>query len=124
MIAGTINQQLEAVIPLTVLSAAGQLLELDVIIDTGFDGYLTLPQAMVDRLQLPWRRRERVALADGSESIFDIYEAQIFWGGRLRRITVDCADTNPLVGMALLRGSRLTMEVIDAGEVRIETLLP
>ena len=43
------------------------------------------------------RRRGRGLLADGSETIFDSYEAEILWEGRGRRVPVDEADTEPFV---------------------------
>jgi predicted aspartyl protease len=52
-------------------------------------------------------------LADGSESVFDIYEATLMWGGALRRIAVDAADTDPLLGMALLYHYELTVQVVE-----------
>ena len=54
-------------------------------------------------------------LADGSESLFDIYEATIVWDGMPRRIAVDAADTDPLLGMALLYGYELKVDDIDVG---------
>ncbi|MGH7966405.1 MAG: hypothetical protein ACRERD_32030, partial [Candidatus Binatia bacterium] len=51
---------------------------------------------------LPWRTRGTVILANGSEDQFDIYAAIIRWDGTPRNILVEAADTDPLVGMALL----------------------
>jgi predicted aspartyl protease len=71
---------------------------------------------------LPWRRRGRALLADGTESVFDIYEATVVWDGRPRRVAVDAADIEPLVGMRLLNGYELTMQVVVGGQVRITAL--
>lgn len=90
--------------------------------DTGFNGSLTLPRALITMLDLAWRRRGRAILADGSESIFDIHEAIILWNGQARRVAVDAADTEPLVGMFLLSGCKLTIEAIDGGKVTIQEL--
>ncbi len=69
MISGVVSVDYEAVIQLTVHGPQGQEATLETIIDTGFDGSLTLPPARVTTLDLPWRRRSRVTLADGSESL-------------------------------------------------------
>lgn len=61
-------------------------------------------------------------LADGSESVFDIYEATIMWDGAPRRIAVDAADTDPLLGMALLYTYELTVQVVEGGRVMIQAL--
>jgi len=61
-------------------------------------------------------------LADGSESVFDIYEATMDWDGEARRIPVDEAETVPLVGMSLLEGYELTVQIQPGGNVTIRTL--
>jgi clan AA aspartic protease len=94
----------------------GQALEIEAIIDTGFDGWLSLPSSVIVSLGLVWRQRGRALLADGRESVFDIYEATVDWDGEARRIPVDEAETAPLVGMSLLEGYELTVEA-QAGEM-------
>jgi len=73
-------------------------------------------------LKLPFRRRGRAILADGSEIIFDTYEANILWEGQQRRVSVDEADIDPLIGMSLLSNHKLTIEVVPDGKVVVERL--
>jgi hypothetical protein len=40
--------------------------------------------------------------------------------GQERVIDVLCSDTQPLVGMSLLKGFRVSIDVVDGGAVRIE----
>jgi predicted aspartyl protease len=61
-------------------------------------------------------------LADGSESVFDIYEATLDWDGEARRIAVDEAETVPLIGMSLLEGYELTVQIQRGGNVTLRTL--
>jgi len=61
-------------------------------------------------------------LADGSETIFDTYEAAILWDGKVHRVAVDEANTDPLVGMSLLYKHKLTIEIVNGGKVIIEPL--
>ena len=79
-------------IPLTVRGPAGQEREVEAVIDTGFDGTLSLPLADIIALGLPWRRRGRALLADGTDSVFDIYEATVVWDGMPPRVAIDAAD--------------------------------
>jgi predicted aspartyl protease len=83
---------------------------------------LTLLPSLIATLGLVWRRRGRALLADGSESLFDIYETIVIWDGEPRRIAVDEADIDPLVGMSLLYGYELIVQAIQGGTVIIQPL--
>jgi len=122
MISGVVTDDRQAVIHLTVRGPAGQEQEIEAIIDTGFDGSLSLPPSIVVQLGLPWRQRGRALLADGSESVFDIYEATADWDGEARRIVVDEVETVPLIGMSLLEGYELTIQVQRGGNVTLRAL--
>src|SRR5439155_7970057 len=111
MITGKVTANRQAVIRLTLRGPGGQVQRITAVIDTGFDGWLTLPPSLIVQLGLPWRRRGLAILADGSTSVCDIYEGIVVWDRGRRRIPVDEADTTPLVGMALLDGYELKAEV-------------
>jgi clan AA aspartic protease len=122
MITGIVTADREAVIRLVVKGPSGQGHEIEAVVDTGFDGWLSLPPSIISVLNLPWRRRGLALLADGSERVFDIYEATVQWHRQARRIAVDSADTAPLVGMALLEGRELKMQVRAGGKLQIRPL--
>ncbi len=111
-----------AVIQLSVLNRQGEPQEIQVIIDTGFNGALTLPQDTIDQLGLSWRSRGSATLANGSQDQFDIFAGTVLWDGRPRRILVESANTHPLAGMRLLHRHRLEIVVIPDGDVAIEAL--
>jgi len=122
VIVGIVSADREAIIRLTVRGPAGDEEEVEAVIDTGFDGWLSLSPDLIARLGLAWQRRGRALLADGSESVFDIHEGAILWEGQPRRIAVDSADMVPLVGMSLLEGYELNIQVRPAGRVEIRAL--
>jgi clan AA aspartic protease len=122
MITGFVTDRREAVIRLRVHGPAGQDQEIEAIIDTGFDGWLSLPPSVIAQLGLTWRQRGRALLADGRESVFDIYEATVDWDGNARRVPVDAAETFPLVGMSLLEGYELIVQVQRGGNVALSAL--
>jgi clan AA aspartic protease len=122
MITGVVTAYRQAVIRLTVRGPDGREQEIEAVIDTGFDGSVTLPATLIATLGLVWRRRGRALLADGSESLFDIHEATVVWDGQPRRVAVDAADTDPLVGMSLLYGYELIVQAMDGGSVIIKPL--
>ena len=67
MISGVVGACREAKIRLAVQDAKGHEQEIAAIVDTGFNGSLTLPPALIGALGLPWRTRGRVILANGAE---------------------------------------------------------
>jgi clan AA aspartic protease len=122
MIRGIVNSNREAIIRLLVRGPAGQRRRIKAVIDTGFTGRLSLPPALIVLLRLPWWRRGRAILADGNETFFDIYEGTVVWDRRRRLIPVYEADSEPLVGMALLEGYELKVQVRKRGTVAIQRL--
>ena len=120
MIQGAVNAALEAVLPLTVAGSAGRAREVEAVIDTGFSGFLTLPSALVAALGLAFDGVGWAVLADGTEARFDVYDATLLWDGGPRRVYVYAAETTPLVGMRLLEGHDLHVEVQDGGRVAVE----
>jgi clan AA aspartic protease len=98
--------------------------EVEAVIDTGFTAALTLPATLIQALGLRWQTVERGRLADGSECVFDVYEAKVIWDGKVRQILVNEADSEPLVGMRLLKGHELKMQVRYRGKISIRRLPP
>ncbi len=113
---GYVNENFEAMISVAVQNGS-TLKSFDAVIDTGFTGFLSLPIAIIIELGLQWSYRDRATLGDGSETVFDVYNAEIVWDGELREIEIDAAETEPLLGMALLRGYRLQVDTIEGGLV-------
>ena len=120
MIEGAVSAAYEAVVGLTVQGPAGTAREVDAVIDTGFNGFLTLPPALVAELALPLEGIGRATLGDGSEATFPFYDVAVLWDGRMRYGLADAAATTPLVGMMLLRGCALHIEVEPGGRVVVE----
>jgi len=122
MIIGVVNANREAIIRLMVRGANGEEHEIDALIDTGFTGFLTLPSTLIASLGLTWLGREQGLLGDGTIRVFDVYAATVIWDGQARRVEIDATDTDPLIGMGLIYGHDLRIQVVDGGPVTIEAL--
>jgi predicted aspartyl protease len=61
-------------------------------------------------------------LADGTIMAFDVYVAIVEWHGQPRTVEVEAADAQPLLGMAMMQGSDLRIQVVPGGSVTIVTL--
>ena len=121
MITGIVKAR-EPLIRLTVRGIQGREQEIEAVVDTGNTGWLSLPPKVIADLGLGWCSYGSGTLADGSTSFFDVYEAKILWNGRRRRVYVDELDAKPLIGMALLSGCELKVQVRSRGEVTITRL--
>jgi predicted aspartyl protease len=70
----------------------------------------------------PFAGTKRATLADGSETMFRVFDVTVHWHGQPFLVPALEVDAGALVGMALLHGSRLTMDVLEDGPVRIEPI--
>ena len=120
MIEGVVNAAYEPVIALAVQGQSGQSRDIEAVVDTGFNGFLTLPTTLVSELGLPFVSIGRATLADGSEIAYDVYGATVQWDGRALYVEADAADSTPLLGMLLLDGHDLNIQVRDGGRVVIQ----
>jgi clan AA aspartic protease len=119
MITGTVNADFEPIISLSIRRSDGGVFTQDAIVDTGFNGWLSLPPDLIAELNLRWKRRGRAILGDGSECVFNVYEVVVIWDGALLTIPGDEANSDPLVGMSLMEGYQLTIQVSEDGYVEL-----
>jgi len=122
MMHGVVNLRREATLSLVIGNSTGQREVINAVIDTGFDGFLSLPSEQIIRLDLPWRTSNTVTLGDGSEILFDFYTATVIWDGQYREIDLAASETEPLLGMAMLYGYRLQIDAVEGGIVKIKAL--
>lgn len=122
MITGRVSANREAIIELEIVRSNRKNETVEVAIDTGFDGYLTLPRNVVKRLKLQPAGNRRAILGDGNTVVLDVYLAKVLWHRKERDILVLQAEGGPLVGMSLLDGNRVTLVIVTGGAVTIAPL--
>jgi clan AA aspartic protease len=122
MITGIVNDEFEPIISISLYDSEGNIYTQDAIVDTGFNGWLSLPPDLISQLNLKWKRRGRAILGDGSECVFNVYEAVLDWDGNLLTIPIDEADSEPLVGMSLMEGYQLMVQVFEGGRVELSKI--
>ena len=120
MIEGVVNANLEAVVTLPLQDTSGRTREVEAVVDTGFNGYLTLPPMLMEDLELPVVGDGEAVLADGSEAAFDVYGVTVLWDGQPMYVETGAVGVDPLVGMALLDGHNLNIDVENGGRVLIQ----
>ena len=66
--------------------------------------------------------RHEVVLGDGSQQFVDVFDGLVELEGETVAALVESAEIQPLVGMALMQGYGLQIEVMRGGTVRLEPL--
>src|SRR5436853_2965142 len=120
MIRGHVSAARQVVIPLQLCGCERQTITVEAVVDTGFDGLLTLPPDLVARLELPFGMTRSYELGDGGRVALDIHRTAVLWDGQERDVEAIVPNGGALVGMAMLSGYRLFVDVIDGGDVLIE----
>jgi len=95
---------------------------IEFVIDTGFTNFLSLPQAAVTVLGLPFVYDMYANLADNSTVILPVHQATIIWNGEEREVDVLATGRLPLLGTALLDDHELVIQFTKGGLVTIEKL--
>lgn len=103
-----------------VFDSDGNTSALDAVIDTGFTDSLMINETLAQSLRLPRLQAKPYEMGDGSRVEFSRYALDILWRGRRRTVIAVGSDAAiPLVGMKLLYGHFLLIEVVDGGIVRV-----
>ena len=122
MIRGRVGPDLKARLIVDLIAASGTSHPVEFEIDTGFTGSITLPRNLIRLLGLTRQGTSLATLADGQVVEFNIYIARAAWHGQQRDMVVFESESEPLIGMTMLKRSRLTLEAEEGGEVTIEEM--
>ena len=123
MITGEVKQAanggLEPWLTLSIEYANEGVAECEVMLDTGFTGWLALPEGFIRQLGLVRVGRPRVTLATGEIRQVDYYVGRVFWDGAFRQVGIFQTVDQSLLGMQLLKDNRITIEAWAGGSVII-----
>ncbi|WP_221643415.1 MULTISPECIES: clan AA aspartic protease [unclassified Nostoc] len=97
--------------------------EIECVIDTGFEGFLTLPSTVVTELDLPYVAPIKANLADNSRIIINVHQATILWNLAERIIPVLAMGRRPLIGTALLEDYHLSIDFCEGGTVLLDDIM-
>lgn len=122
MIQGTVVG-LQARISIVLRVAGRSDLEVECVVDTGFEGALTLPLAVIEQLDFPYLSEINANLADNTDIVANVYRATIVWRGIERDIAVLAMGRRPLIGTALLADHHLSVDFYEGGSVIIDDIL-
>jgi len=95
---------------------------MEFVIDTGFEGALTMPPEAVAALGLPFYQEMIANLADNSNIRVDVFRASILWNEEMQSVAVLATGNRPLLGTSLLVGYEVNIPFADGRTVTIEPL--
>ena len=113
MVNGFLNPQ----VGLEVFGPDGEAGSFAATLDTGFSGWVALPESAVNSLSLPYLWTDKITLADASEIDADLHVAQVFFADRVFRVYVVSVGTAPMVGTGLLQNASLTLNMVPDGDI-------
>ena len=119
MVEGRISHQYEPLIAITVSTPDGVWREVEAVVGTGFNGYLALPGGPVEELSLPFLYSTNAFLADNTEITIHTHQATITWDGNPRTVAASAGGDRSLVGMQIMEGYQLDMDIRPDGALRI-----
>jgi clan AA aspartic protease len=96
--------------------------ELEVVLDTGFTGDMTLPAHLVAQVGLTEAGWTRAELANGQVIGLKLYRGFLDFAGETKEVYVLATGSEPLLGMSALHGFEVCLDVQDGGEIRISPL--
>ena len=122
MIRGTVFPNRQALLAVALLDTAGQFQSFEFILDTGFDGDLSLPAQTIQTLVAVRLSPSIIELADGSRTMVPTWRATALWDGERRSVTLTESEGEALLGMSLLWGNHISLAARAFGDLVIERL--
>ena len=124
MTVGSVEADGDVRVRVTVEGSDGGLRTVEAVLDTGFNGFLTLSAAELAALGLRRKSETRVQLADGERYPVSTYQAPVALGeDESPRSVVDIFEAGEaLVGAGLLWDCDLHIRYVAGGRVEIEAI--
>ena len=111
---------LEPRISLEIAGPSLDFRQIEAVVDTGFNGWLTLTRDLVDELDLTSYGHRPSFLANGTRTLMGIFSALVLWSGQYRPVLIHQVESGrPLVGTSMLENSCLTIDMLEGGRVAI-----
>ena len=111
MLKGLVNSRGEPVVHITLIYTKDRAGFFPAVIDTGFNGTLSLPDPLIRRLGLRWIGHESYEIAAGDVVWEKVFVGRIRWFGRIQEVDVLASHAKDiLIGTRLLEDHRLIID--------------
>ena len=119
MTGGRVTSARQPLLPMAILDGGGQWRTLPFVLDTGFTGFIAVPERYSRQLGLTFRRMVDVSSATEQSVMVASGYALIVWFGQRRAVRAVQAGTHPLIGMSLLWHHHIAISAVADGAVTI-----
>ncbi len=121
MMQGQVNNKYQAVISLTMYTPNGsEITFADVLIDTGSDAEVVASASAIQLLGLYYLEPTDLRQVDDEVVTVASFIGEVSWNGSRKEVKVICTGESLLIGMGLLRGHQMNMDIRPGGLVQIE----
>lgn len=96
------------------------LVAVEFIVDTAFDGDLSLPSSLLARLDVEFATERLLQMVDGSIIKRYAYLIELDWNEGKRPTEIMVLENAPLLGAVLMDESHVDLDMRSGGEVSIE----
>src|SRR6266704_3967830 len=111
MLKGFVNARREPVIRIALLSSRNRSQSFPAVIDTGFNGTLSLPETLMRRLGWRWIGHESYEIATGDVVREKVFVGRIRWMRQIQEVDIVASHAKDiLIGTRLLEGRRLMLD--------------
>jgi clan AA aspartic protease len=108
---GIVNDRDEPVVSLHLISSKGRSRLHPVIIDTGFNGNLSVPEKLAKKYGWPWIGNESYEIATGDVVEQKVFLGEINWFDHRQQVYAVASHADDiLMGTRLLRGRQLNVD--------------
>ncbi|MCY4475912.1 MAG: hypothetical protein OXC83_10830 [Chloroflexi bacterium] len=121
MIRGRVNAELQPIISIDLRCQTGEFGRFEVKFDTGFNGELALPTAILENLKKSLADTQVTRFANGASETVNVYDIEVLIGGEIREMeALDLGSGSLLLGMKALPTWTGTVEFKVNGDVTIQ----
>ncbi len=133
MIIGTVNRHLMPIIPVNVRSEGNAWQQLELLLDTGFDGAIALELELVHRLGLETRPIRQLLTSEfvpgrqGSQNLNRPVRVEAELQGSPQEVSLLILEKHlfsSMLGTEMLKFRRVTVDVMEGGPVTVDTFCP
>ena len=111
MINGHVDENLQPKVPLGLIDRNGQMLPIEAVVDTGFNGHLCISVYEMHQISLKFQRIEKFELGDGKIVKQRVFLGEIVFDEQKLIIDVIISKSrDTLIGAALLANKKLDID--------------